>query len=253
MTQIFLKDGIEGLLSLDKGSASLVLSDLPSGETQAEFDRRPDLRHLWHGVWHALEPAGIAVFMASSLGFASDLMRSTPFYRYDMIWKKTILTGFLNAKGRPLRGHEFVLVFWREEGFYEAQMTQGHAPISSNTNTRRARDPMRVLGENYGKLNRATPSRVGATDRYPSSVLSFGSVPTNNKDRTHPQQKPSELLRHLIRTHAAPDSLVVDPFAGSGSTICAAIAEGRRAIGFDTSQRFAPKDFSTQQAKDVSP
>ncbi len=205
MTQIFLRDGIEGLLSLDKRSAQLVLSDLPSGETQAEFDRRPDLRHLWHGVWHALEPAGIAVFMASSLSFASDLMRSSPFYRYDMVWKKSLPTGFLNAKNRPLRAHEFVLVFWREEGFYEAQMSEGHVPISSNhLGTARTRRPAVRVGENYGKLARSTPSRVGATDRYPTSVLTFGSVPTSSKDRTHPQQKPDDLLRHLIRTHCAP-------------------------------------------------
>lgn len=46
----------------------------------------------------------------------------------------------------------------------------------------------------------------------------------------HPTQKPVELLDLLIRYACPPDGVVVDPFAGSGSTGIAARAAGRRAI-----------------------
>jgi hypothetical protein len=42
-----LGDGIDGLLSLTPGSVALVLSDLPSGATRAEFDVQADLLQLW--------------------------------------------------------------------------------------------------------------------------------------------------------------------------------------------------------------
>lgn len=258
---IHLRDGIDGLLSLEAGSVSLVLSDLPSGETAAEFDRKPNLRMLWHAVWHALRPDGIAIFMASHFEFAMELARSTPFFRYEMIWDKSMPTGFLNAKKRPLKSHEYVMVFFREEGFYEPQMRQGFGPISANYGAGRP-EPRRdesKLSENYGRIQRRTPSRIGATDRYPVSVLTFGSLATRSRERTHPQQKPGELLQNLICTYCPPEGLVVDPFAGSGSTLRAAVAEGHPALGFDTSPRFAPRSMSdfdpiTQtQAKDVSP
>jgi DNA modification methylase len=48
--------------------------------------------------------------------------------------------------------------------------------------------------------------------------------------RSHPTQKPLELLRSLIRVVTPPNGTVLDPFAGSGSTGIAAAAEGRKAI-----------------------
>lgn len=44
-------------------------------------------------------------------------------------------------------------------------------------------------------------------------------------------QKPVELMRTIIRHYTAPGDLVVDPFAGSATTLIAAAIEGRRAIG----------------------
>ena len=45
--------------------------------------------------------------------------------------------------------------------------------------------------------------------------------------------KPVDVCRHLIRIFSAPESLVLDPFAGSGTTGVAAIREGRKFIGFE--------------------
>jgi len=223
--------GNAGMLSLPEGSAGLILSDLPSGETQADFDKQVDLFDFWRAAWACLRPRGAAVLFASSLKFAATLRSSSDAFRYDMVWAKTLATGHLNASHRPLRAHEFILVFFRTRGVYNPQMSAGHGPIH------RAR---RVShGENYGKFTRATDSRAGATDRFPTSVLNFASVGTSSKSRKHPQQKPVPLLRWLIRTFSAPGDLVVDPFAGSGSCGDAAAAEGRDWRGWDSSPRFA--------------
>lgn len=56
--------------------------------------------------------------------------------------------------------------------------------------------------------------------------------------RTHPCEKPVELLQEIIRTVSPLGGLIVDPFSGSGSTGRAAVAEGRRFIGFDRDARF---------------
>lgn len=49
----------------------------------------------------------------------------------------------------------------------------------------------------------------------------------------HPTQKPVELMARIIRRFAKPDDLIIDPFAGSGSTLIAAYREGHRAIGVE--------------------
>lgn len=226
---VVLGDGIQGLCALPKGSVSLVCSDLPSGETQAEFDTRPSLTALWPAIWHALDPAGAVVLMASSIRFAAALISSQPDqFRYDLIWRKSLASGHLNANKRPLRAHEFILVFGRC-AVYRPQMTQGHGPIHAATRTSN--------GENYG-VSVPTKSRAGATTRYPVSVLEIPGVGTSAKTRVHPQQKPEQLLRWIIRTYTVEGSLIVDPFAGSGSCGVAAVAEGRKFLGWDSDPRF---------------
>lgn len=57
-------------------------------------------------------------------------------------------------------------------------------------------------------------------------------------ERIHETQKPIALLQRLIELFTDPDDVVIDPFAGSGSTLIAAANLGRKAYGFEISKRF---------------
>lgn len=57
----------------------------------------------------------------------------------------------------------------------------------------------------------------------------------------HPCEKPLALLEHIIRTSSRDDTLVLDPFCGSGVTLIAARNLGRRAIGGDVSQHWCQR------------
>ncbi len=54
----------------------------------------------------------------------------------------------------------------------------------------------------------------------------------------HPTQKPLPLVADLVRLFSNPGDLVLDPFAGSGTTLRAAKDEGRRAIGIELDERY---------------
>ena len=56
---------------------------------------------------------------------------------------------------------------------------------------------------------------------------------------SHPTVKSIALMRHLIRLIAAPGSLILDPFTGSGSTAVAALQEGCRFAGIERDPQHA--------------
>lgn len=54
----------------------------------------------------------------------------------------------------------------------------------------------------------------------------------------HPTQKPLEMVESWVRAFTNPGDLILDPFAGSGTTLRAAKNLGRRAIGFEEREDF---------------
>ncbi|BBL83365.1 hypothetical protein TthSNM11_24370 (plasmid) [Thermus thermophilus] len=54
----------------------------------------------------------------------------------------------------------------------------------------------------------------------------------------HPTVKPIALLRYLIRLTTEKGAVVLDPFAGSGSTLVAARIEGRRFVGIEIHEHY---------------
>jgi DNA modification methylase len=50
-------------------------------------------------------------------------------------------------------------------------------------------------------------------------------------NKLHPTQKPIQALVPLIRSFTLPGELVLDPFAGSGSSCAAALLTGRKYLG----------------------
>lgn len=60
-------------------------------------------------------------------------------------------------------------------------------------------------------------------------------------EKIHPTQKPVKLLEKIISIFTDPGDVVIDPVAGSGSTIIAAQNLGRRGIGFEIKKDFYTK------------
>ena len=82
--------------------------------------------------------------------------------------------------------------------------------------------------------------------RRPSAARPFGDVipssPTHKSERTlapHPSLKPQAFLRELVLgVLPLGEGLVLDPFAGSGSTLAAAEAIGYESLGIEKDSRY---------------
>jgi site-specific DNA-methyltransferase (adenine-specific) len=71
------------------------------------------------------------------------------------------------------------------------------------------------------------------------NVMEWGKDTASEK--IHPTQKPVKLLSELIRIFTDEGDVVIDPVAGSGSTLVAAIRTNRKAYGFEIKKDFYAK------------
>ena len=98
-----------------------------------------------------------------------------------------------------------------------------------------AKDPDNYIF-NYEEIDRIpymAPGLVGkekaARGKTPTDVWWHTIVPTNGREKTgYPSQKPLGILERIVKVHSKPGDLVVDFFAGSGTTGVAAANLGRR-------------------------
>ncbi len=68
------------------------------------------------------------------------------------------------------------------------------------------------------------------------AVWTYGTAKANRPD--HPCPKPEPLMRELVALFTDPGDTILDPFAGSGTTLVAAKRLGRKAIGIEREERY---------------
>lgn len=85
-----------------------------------------------------------------------------------------------------------------------------------------------------GRTKAAAEKRI-AEGQVPTDVWSMSIVGTASKERLgYPNQKPLKLVKRCIIASSNPGDLILDPFAGSGTTAAAAISCGRHFLTTDT-------------------
>lgn len=85
-------------------------------------------------------------------------------------------------------------------------------------------------------------AKAGKRDRNEGLSKNGDGSPRNQEataKNPHPTVKPTDLMRYLCRLVTPPGGLIVDPFAGSGSTGKAATLEGFQFIGFELDPQYA--------------
>jgi len=96
----------------------------------------------------------------------------------------------------------------------------------------------------YEQIIVAHKGRPGRPNRveglHNTDVLKYAMPQSNFKrdKRYHRHQKPLKLMEHLVLAYTNPGELIVDPFAGAGTTAMAAERHGRRWIAIEIEKGF---------------
>jgi site-specific DNA-methyltransferase (adenine-specific) len=234
-----LRSGIaeDSLPRLAPESFDLVYLDPPYGTTSAEWDRVPDWNWLGDQVARLLRPTGQVVLHGSG---AMALEAAATFlghldHRFQMVWVKGRTGGPLRSSPwisdyEPLRAHEMIHVFKRKGA------KTGDLRFNLGAMHRRGK-PWRGIKwhgpahhEAYGEAGREYSSDGW---RYPVDVV-FSSPATEGDLFA---AKPEDLVTLLIATLSKAGDRVLDPYAGSGTTLRVCHKLGRRSLGIEASPR----------------
>lgn len=227
LNQIYNEDCLIGMSRIPDKSIDMILCDLPYGTTQCSWDAIIPFDVLWKHYERIIKDNG-AIVLTGAEPFSSLLRVSNlKLYKYDWIWDKVKGTGFLNAKKQPMRNHETISVFYKNQCLYNFQKTCGHI----NKKSFRAKH---LQTEVYGDMN--NDYHYESTERYPRSIIVF-STDTQNSS-LHPTQKPVALFEYLIKTYTHKGMTVLDNCMGSGTTAIACINTERNYIGFENKKEY---------------
>jgi len=235
---IYNMDCLEGMKQIPDGTIDAVICDLPYGVLNGEseggsWDTIIPFEPLWAEYRRVCKPTAAIVLFAQGM-FTADLMRSNPkMWRYNLIWKKgDRCSGFLNASRMPLRNHEDIVIFYDKLPTYNPQMVRCEPHQRNHSRGRLDKEQTNTC---YGKFGKA--ETIVSDFKYPGTIVKFPKG-HSKEDWLHGTAKPVNLLRWLIRTYSNEGDLVLDNFAGSGSTLIAAIEEKRDWIGMELSDKY---------------
>ena len=219
--QLYHGDCLEVMPTLESESVDMILCDLPYGTTACHWDSVIPFEPLWAQYKRLIKPKGAIVLFGSQPFTSALVMSNIEWFRDALVWDKVAPTGYLDANRKHLKSHEDILIFSDGQTTYNPQKTQGqpytHNGRSSNFNGYSAANTTKTMCDGL---------------RYPKSIVTESSSTAAYK-RYHPTQKPVDLLAYLIRTYTNEGETILDNTMGSGSTIVAAIQEGRNSIGIE--------------------
>jgi site-specific DNA-methyltransferase (adenine-specific) len=222
-------DCLEILPGLPDTSVQHVATDLPYGTTSNKWDSVLPLEQLWEELLR-VGTQNCAFAMTASQPFTAKLVLSNErMFKHEWVWIKNRGSNFANTVREPMKEHESVLIFSRGKWTYNRQMQErtggGADRVKYNVAFETGSDNYREFG--------SRPKNKLPELRVPSSWQKF-----NTQVGLHPTQKPVDLMRYIIRTYSNPDEVVLDPCAGSGTTLVAAAQEGRKSIGIEMEERY---------------
>jgi site-specific DNA-methyltransferase (adenine-specific) len=201
---------------------------------------RDDYITLYHGDCRELLPGmtGDALVTDPPYGirwsratWSEDAAANADLIRWLVEWSRTAIAGWCFVfQAMPNVGHFHE---WFPEGWRLFAACKNFALVRP-TGVWHSWDPV-VFWKNGSNSGRNFVPNSGHVNRdyHVGKVAGLFGQPIG-----HPSPKPVDTMRHIVQLAAPVGGLVVDPFAGTGTTLRAAKDTGRRAIGIEIEERY---------------
>lgn len=221
-------DCMELMNGIPDKSVDMILCDLPYGRTKNEWDNIIPFDKLWEQYNRIAKDNAAIVLFADGM-FMADLMSSNrDMWKYNIVWDKVLSSGFLNANRQPLRRHEEVVVFYKNQPTYNPQKTKGNPNNSKGI----AKD---CENNNYGDYKFIDNKDDLGDMKHPTSIQAFSKP--HPSVSMFPTEKPVTFIDWLVKTYTNEGDIVLDNCMGSGTTAVSCINTNRDFIGIEIDKK----------------
>ena len=230
MIKLINGDCLDVMKEIPDGSIDMILCDLPYGITQNSWDLVIPFEPLWEHYKRLIKKNGAIVLFASQQFTSALIMSNIEMFKYCWVWNKKLATGHLNAKKQPLRATEDIVVFYKQQSTYNPQKITGYKRRIYKGIRKHRGDGLTA----YGKADKET--LYDSEDRYPINIIEFSNA--THAGKSHPTQKPVELMEYLIKTYSNEGETVLDNCAESFTTGVACKLQNRNFIGIEQDEKY---------------
>ena len=246
--QLYKGDCLEVMENISNKSVDMILCDLPYGCTaRNKWDVIIPFDKLWEQYKRIIKENG-AIVLFGKQPFTSLMITSNPkMYKYNMVWRKNLKTGNLNAKKMPMGAFEDIMVFYKKSPTYNPQTIPrtyqkpyGNTKNSKTLNYGVQKEELTCKPKDYLMPDDVIDYEddVNIGDYELENEMLYIKCVHNSTGKVHPTQKPVELLEWLIKTYTNENEIVLDNTMGSGSTGVACLNVNRRFIGIEKEEKY---------------
>jgi site-specific DNA-methyltransferase (adenine-specific) len=209
------------------------VADPPYGETANQWDVWPD---GWVQVVADVLPASASLwcFGSARMFLQHALDFSGWKFAQEALWVKRNGSG-PTSRDRLVKIHEWAY-HWYRGRWSDLHHEWERERVTTNKGIVRNPAP----AAEHQRARRSSAWQDDGT-RQPRSVTYLIEAPAVRYQKRHPDEKPLAVVEALVRECVLPGGLVLDPFAGAGTTLLAAAMLGRRAIGIESDERYAER------------
>lgn len=259
--QIINGDCLEGMTRMKPGSVDLAFADPPFniGYDYDVYDDRKEAEEYlkWSkqwmdAVWKVLKPTG-TFWLAIGDEYAAELkvMATHELGFTCRSWVVWYYTFGVNCKYKFSRSHAHLFYFVKDASDFTFNDEAIRVPSARQLvyADRRANSRGRLPDDTWILRPQDVPGGFNPDE----DTWYFPRVCGTFKERKgwHGCQMPEQLLGRIIKACSNPGDLVLDPFAGSGTTLAVAKKVQRDYIGFEMSKEYAAN--VNKRLKSISP
>ena len=227
---LFNEDFLDGVDHIEENSVDLVIADPPYGLGK-DFGNESDMMHAqaflkWTRAWiEAVVPklkATGSLYIFTTWRFSPEIfsfIKTRMMMVNEIIWDRRV-PSMGGTTRRFSSVHDTIGFFAKSKKYY---FDLDAVRIPYDCETKKARTRSIFVGKKW--------LEVGYN---PKDVWSVSRLHRLHKEREdHPTQKPVKIIERMVKSSCPENGIVLDPFAGSGTTIEACLRHKRQCFAFE--------------------